>query len=535
MTRVGWLRRVGDARVALGAFVAVQIVAIPLLLSWGHKWWFWADDWDFLAARTGGDFGDLFRSHYQHWTTLPVVAYRLLWWIFGIRTYVPYQLLVIVLHLAAAALLRVVMVRVGVRPWMATLAAGVFVFFGAGAENILVAFQITFVGSLVFGLGQLLLADHDGPVNRRDWLALGSGLLGLMCSGVGISMTIVVGIAMLLRRGWRIALLQTAPLAVAYGLWWQLSPKGLAASRYKSQTPVQVLKFVGIGIGTIFGRLTQVPFVGLALAAIAIVGLFLAIRRDGVGRLRRGYAVPLALLIGAVLFLFVTGIVRSGQPALFAAQHNIGPGRARQSRYVYIVVAMALPALAIAADAIARRWKLLTIPIALVLLAGLPGNIHDLRIYANESSVARDRTRTQILTAPRVPLARQLPKDTSPAPFRGLTLGWLVASVPSGRIPPPPHLTAKGLATETLALGVRRSFFGNNRPCFPLTAPMTRPLYLFRSFTLKRGAAFMRYVTPAGVESRRAPFPAKTSIVGASKVPLDIMIEPAQAGTMLCI
>ena len=37
-------------------------------------------------ARTGGNLGDLFRSHYQHWVTLPVLAYRLLWTVFGIRT-----------------------------------------------------------------------------------------------------------------------------------------------------------------------------------------------------------------------------------------------------------------------------------------------------------------------------------------------------------------------------------------------------------------------------------------------------------------
>ena len=383
------MRRLGDARVALVAFVAVQIVAIPLLLSWGHKWWFWADDWDFLAARTGGDFGDLFRSHYQHWTTLPVIAYRLLWWIFGIRTYVPYQLLVIVLHLAAAALLRIVMVRVGVRPWMATLAAGVFVFFGAGAENILVAFQITFVGSLVFGLGQLLLADHDGPVNRRDWLALGSGLLGLMCSGVGISMTIVVGIAMLLRRGWRIALLQTAPLAVAYGIWWELSPKGLAVALQEPDAGAgREVRAASASARSSAGSL-RCPSSGSCSPPSRSSACSWRSGATVWAASAAGYAVPLALLIGAVLFLFLTGIVRSGQPALFIAQHNIGPGRARQSRYVYIVVAMALPALAIAADAIARRWRLLTIPIVVVLLAGLPGNIHDLRIYANESSVAR--------------------------------------------------------------------------------------------------------------------------------------------------
>ncbi len=534
MTRISWLRRIGDARVALIAFVAVQIAAIPLLLSWGHKWWFWADDWDFLADRTAFNAGDLFRSHYQHWTTLPILAYRLLWWIFGIRTYVPYQLLVIALHLVAAALIRVVMRRAGVRPWMATLIAGLFVFFGAGAENILVAFQITFVGALVFGLTQLLLADHDGPVGTRDGLALLAGFCGLMCSGAAISMTIVVGIAMLLRRSWRIALLQTVPLAVAYGLWSELSPKGLPADRYRSHDPVQVVRFAQIGLGTIFGTLTRVPGLGAVLVAVALVGFWLAVRRDGIRQLRGKYAIPLALLIGAGVFLLFTGVLRAGQPAAFAAQHDIGPQRARESRYVYTVVFMALPALAIAADAIARRWRLMTIPIVALLLAGLPGNIHDLRVYTNESTLARARDRTLILTAPRLPLAKQLPANVTPAPFKGLSLGWLVASLPSGRIPPPDHRTPKGDATLTLALGVGRTYKPNNAACKPLDYIVERKLHLYEKLTLSKGAAWFRYITPDGVASRRSPWAGGTSIIGGSVRPLDLQIEPAQAGTKLC-
>jgi hypothetical protein len=195
---------------------------------------------------------------------------------------------------------------------------------------------------------------------------------------------------------------------------------------------------------------------------------------------------------------------------------------------------MALPGLAIAADAIARRWRLMTIPVVVLLLAGLPGNLHDLRVYANESSLARARTRTQILTAPRLPLAKQLPGRVSPAPFRGLTLKWLVDSLPSGRIPPPPHLTPKGIATETLALAVGRSYFANGRPCAPLDSVVMRTLNPFESLTLKRGAAWIRYVTPEGVASRRSPFVHGTSIVGVAAVPLDILIEPAQSGTKLC-
>src|SRR5204863_5477275 len=114
--------------------------------------------------------------------------------------------------LAVVALLRIVMRRAGVRPWLATFIAFVFVFFGSGAENILIAFQITFVGSLMFGLVQLVLADHEGTWDRRDWIGLLAGFAGLMCPGVAIAMTIVVGIAMLLRPAWPIAPLHPAPL-----------------------------------------------------------------------------------------------------------------------------------------------------------------------------------------------------------------------------------------------------------------------------------------------------------------------------------
>ena len=92
---------------------------------------------------------------------------------------------------------------------------GAFVFFGSGAENILVAFQITFVGSLVFGLAQLLLADHDGPLDRRDWFGLLAGLAGLMCSGVAVTMTVIVGVRDAAAARLAVALFHTAPLGAS--------------------------------------------------------------------------------------------------------------------------------------------------------------------------------------------------------------------------------------------------------------------------------------------------------------------------------
>jgi hypothetical protein len=536
-TETGRTSERDGARAALVVFVVFAFAMVPLLVRWGDKWWFWADDWDFLATRTGGDLGDLFRAHYQHWVTLPVLAYRLLWVLFGIRTYVPYQLLVIGLHLTAAGLLRAVMRRAGVRPWMATLVAGVFVLFGAGAENIVVAFQITFVGALVFGLAQLLLADHDGPAGLLDALALLAGLAGLMCSGVAIGMVLIVGLAMLARRGWRIALLQTVPLGVAYAVWALVAPEGQAAGGYRSQTPAQVVKFVAFGVASAFGRLAQIPFLGFVLAAVLVAGLVLAVRRAGGLRALRGpLAIPLALLAGAVLFLLVTGLVRSGQAGALAGTHGTGPERARQSRYVYLVAALALPALAVAADTLARRRRALTIPIVVLLLLGVPGNVDDLRDYANLSSLDRAAFRREVLAAPRLAIAERLPRTVKPAPtasFYGLTLGWLVDSLPSGRIPSPGSLTPTQESTLELRLALQRALVPTHAQCRTLTADERLVLPAFRKLTLRSGTASITYLPSDRAASAPVPFQAGTSYVAVAG-PLPLVIEPGRQPALLC-
>src|SRR5437588_1109893 len=109
-----------SARLALAVFVLVAAIALVLFLAFGHREWFFVDEWDFLLHRDAGDIGDLLRPHNEHWSTLPILVYRALWRMFGVRTYVPYQAVLILLHLTAAFLLRTVMRRAGVGPWTAT-------------------------------------------------------------------------------------------------------------------------------------------------------------------------------------------------------------------------------------------------------------------------------------------------------------------------------------------------------------------------------------------------------------------------------
>jgi hypothetical protein len=517
---------------ALTWFVAAEVIAFPLLLVWGRHGWFTQDDWDFLSARTAGNAGDLFRAHFQHWTTLPILVYRLMWVLVGLHSYTPYQALVVTTHLVAAALLLAVMRRAGVRPWLATVVGVTFVFFGAGAENILVAFQITFVGALVFGLAQLLLSDHDGPIDRRDWLGLLAGFAGLACSGVAVTMTVIVGLAVLLRRGlrgWRVALFHTVPLALAYVVWAELAPKGQDLPSYRSHSPVRIAKFLLIGVEDAFARLGQVPGVGIALGLVLVAGLVLVFggrRRAPLGRL----AVPIALLAGGVLFLVVTGIARAGT----------GTERARDSRYVYLVAAMVMPALALAADALIRRWRYLTVPLVGLLVVGMPGNIHRL---ANPGSLPpfanAAQTRAEILALPHLPLAQQLRHSRRPVPIQyprfaleGLTFGWLVGAAASSRMPDPGPLNQVVVSTRELQLFLVPGQETSEVHCRPAPKLSIHELEAGQKITFERGNVFVTYVRVGGPPSLRLPF--KPSTLVALAGPMRLRVVPANKGVLIC-
>jgi hypothetical protein len=456
-----------SVRLAGLAFVAVLGVALVLFLVFGHSQWFFLDDWDFLANRDARDLGDLLRPHNEHWSTLPILVYRALWRLFGLRTYVPYQLIAILLHLTAAALLRRVMRRAGVGPWIATAAASLFALFGAGSQNIVFAFQMAWDASLILGLTHLLLADHDGPVDRRDWLGLLAGLAGVLCSGVAVPMTVVVGLAALMRRGWRAALFHTAPLGLVYVVWWL----AFARDRYTTASGSidVVVRFVWNGFAAAFGEMGQLPGAGFALGALLVVGLVLAWRGLDRAQLRRRAAAPSALLVGAALFLAIAGV---GRASIF------GPSIARSSRYLHVVAALSLPAIAVAAEAFMRRWRILGYVAIALLLVGVPGNIDFLVHYDTRVKLGLGNP-DLMLTLPRIPFAREVPRRLRPAPDFApyVTIGWLLDGVAADRIPDPGPVGPVTAPTANLRLSLLQS----ERPrgasrCRVLRAPVTRSL-----------------------------------------------------------
>jgi hypothetical protein len=471
-------------RAALICFVVILLSAFVLFYVHGRSQWFWLDEWDFLAGRKATSLNDLFQPHVQHWSTLPILLYRALFNVFGVHTYLPYQLPVIVLHLVVAGLLRTIVRRLCVNPWIATATAGLFALFGAAHENIVWAFQVAWQMSLVFGFVHLILADHDGPLSRRDFWGLAVGTVALMCSGLAVPMTLVVGLAVLLRRGPRPALFHTLPLAAIYAIW--LAAIGRQGYDGLDMSAVSTASFATRGYMATFDALGQIPFYGWVIGGILVFGLVIAWYPLPIASLRKKAAIPIAGLVGATAFYTLNGLGRANR-VLYG---SYGAGR-----YMHVAAALTLPALAVAADAIVRRWRA-TLPLIVVaLLVGIPGNIDDLANRDKGFGVLHLGGK-DVLAVAHVPALYEVSSDVRPWPefAHDATVGWLRANARAGRIPRPDQLTPRAVDGASLRLFLTaESRLSSGERCPALGRGESRNLDTGDQIVVQRGVLIIRY------------------------------------------
>jgi hypothetical protein len=456
------------ARAALVTFLAVDALAVGLLLWWGRQRWFLFDEWSFLAERDVSVDG-LLRPHNGHWSTVPIAVYRAVWEVAGLRSYLAYQVPVVTAHAAVAALLRVVMRRAGVGPWVATCVAGAFALMGSVAP--MWAFRITFLGTLVLGLTHLLLADHGGPIDRRDWLGLGVGLVSLSSSAVAIPLVLVVGLASVLRRCYGRAAFHVVPLAVVYLAW----ANAWGRPGDTDLGPGRVARFVGRGYAALLREVGQVPGVGVAIALLTVVGLAAALRgRTGPLAVPPRLAAPLALLAGSGAFLV----------AVATSRGTFGNEIAGSIRYVHVVAALTLPAVAVAADALVARWRPLGLLAVGLVLVGVPGNLLAGADDPSRNLALARALKASLLTIAEHPAAVDAPRDLRPEPgaARPVTVGWLLDAARDGRLPDAPDVSDTDRATAELKLLLMERVGETGRACAPLRGPV--------ELSLARGEAF---------------------------------------------
>jgi hypothetical protein len=190
----------------------------------------------------------------------------------------------------------------------------------------------------------------------------------------------------------------------------------------------------------------------------------LALRGSGWRATHRELAAPIALLAGAAIFLVVAAIDRSG----------FGLAAAKSGRYLHVLAALALPAIAVAIDALLTRWRVVGIAALALLVVGIPGNVADTRDFARHQRVVDDATRRIMLTIPRDPLATKVPPALRPEPNRApsVTLGWLRDGVASGRVPSARAPSPVEAATNRLRLSLMELDQPSGAACAPLRAPV---------------------------------------------------------------
>jgi hypothetical protein len=348
---------------------------------------------------------------------------------------------------------------------------------------------------LAFGLVYLLAAGHDGPWDRRDLFGLLAGLASLMCSGVGVTMVLVVAVAVGIRRGWRMATAHALPLTAVYLIWFAwIGHVGYPPAA----TPGQTLHFALAVVASTFAALGHAPVTGGLLALLLVAGGAMAWRDAVPGRRRKDLAAPLALLIGAVVFALVTGSGRGAPPT------GVATVDVSASRYLHIIAALSITGLAVSVDAVARRWRAGGPVVLVALLIGMPGNIAVAVRHGDENRATAAFFRPFILTLPRLPVARVLPAGIHPDIYYDpwMTLGWLRAGVASGRIPPPPStVTPRDRATWTLGLALqptsRKALYCTDDPL-----PTTLTVQVGDTLTMGGLSAFATLDESHGVRSR---------------------------------
>ena len=337
------------------ALSPARLHAASLLVSfafWAYldrHLWFFDDEWQFLVGRglwyAPTDPRSIWYPHFEHWSTLPILLWRALYSVFGLSTYWPYLLALLVTEVVVMNLLWRLCLRNGVDPWVAMAAVALLGLLGAGSEDLGWAFQVGFVGSLAFGLGAILLVDRPGPGPPQAHYALASlaALASLMCSSVGDAMAVALAVVLFARRPAKRAVAVLALPVAGYAVWWAFVGRlglTLPGDHLRGANFTDLPGYVWTGLSTALGRSFDLGSAG-ATMLVALTAWLMWRLPHLLGRR------PALAGLGAAAFVFylLVGLGRD----------TAGDVGSTAPRYIYVAMALLLPAIAYALSPRADR------------------------------------------------------------------------------------------------------------------------------------------------------------------------------------
>lgn len=351
-------------------FVVACVVAVAVLLYLGRYTTFFNDEWSFIVDRSTWSFDALMRPHNEHWALTPGIVYNVLFSTVGLRSYLPYLLLLMVTHVAAASAIYVLLRHHNGQ--LPALAGGtLMLFLGTGEDNLFWAFQMAFVGAAAAGAWGIVLLIISESL-RAAVTAAALLLTAVATQGTGLFFLVATAVMLMLDPVRRHRLWVVVPAVVAYLAWYvALGSSAIDAHRDPftlaglQQVPAYVVTGASYAIGRLSGWGEQV---GLVL--FVLMGFATAWHVSGSRQIR---SAAVAGFTGLIAQLVLTGLVRA----------QLGVTQATSSRYVYIASMLLLIA---AAGWIGSRFAELRFRPVLVL-----GAVFALALGANLSALPSGR------------------------------------------------------------------------------------------------------------------------------------------------
>jgi hypothetical protein len=357
----------GPRRIALGGpatliAAAAMALSAALLLHWLGRLTFWRDEWDFLLHRRSWTLDTFLHPFVEQLLAIPILIYRLLVGAFGMNSPLPFQIVSVILFIAAAAML-FIYVRRRVGEWLALAAILPVLFLGPSWDDLLFPFQMALFACVACGIGALLALERYD--RRWDVAAMGLLLLALFSFALGIPFVAAATVEIAFGRDrWRRAFVVAVPTAlwlIWYAGWGHEAHTFISFSNF-ANSPSYMLDGLAASLAT---------WVGLGSGAydpspldwgrpLLLIALGLAAWRLYV--LRR----PSPRLVGTVVLLLGFWFLTALNTNPFAP--------ATAGRYQYLgIVLMALVAAELANGLRVRRYATIAIVAAGVVAAVVNG------------------------------------------------------------------------------------------------------------------------------------------------------------------
>jgi hypothetical protein len=251
------------------AFVLAAAIFVfsVLMLYITRKLGFFQDEWSFVTTRLGWSPSVFLRAFNQQPMILTILVYKLLLPVAGLQHTWPYRLALYCMHALCVTLLwQLTRRRLG--DWLALVPAALLLVLGVAWEDLTLALQINYLGSIAAGLGALLCLERRD--RRGDRLACALLVTAWMWSSVGVP--IALGIAVELawsRRTWRSWWVVAIPLGL-YAIWYLGYGSSSAQLENLRLLPTYVVAGSSATLGGIVGLQELGEILLVASAAIVV-------------------------------------------------------------------------------------------------------------------------------------------------------------------------------------------------------------------------------------------------------------------------